>query len=100
VSTKRAGLLAKAVHWIYGTSWGALYGVVQETFHPRPLANAALLGGVVTATDMTLLPAMKLEEPPWEQEPTSIGAELANHFVYGCAVAGAYSAIDALRSRA
>jgi hypothetical protein len=98
VSTDQAGLLTNVMHWLYGTSWGALYGVLQETNH-RPVANGVVLAGAVMGADYTLLPAMRVYKPPWEYEPTTLGKDVANHVVYGLAVAGAYRALDTVAAR-
>lgn len=95
VSTEQADLLTNVMHWLYGTSWGALYGVLEETEH-RPVRNGVALAGAVMAADYTLLPAMKLYQPPWEYGPRTLGKDFANHVVYGLAVAGAYRALDAV----
>jgi hypothetical protein len=94
---KHASLLTHITHWVYGTSWGALYGMVQETLRPNPVAHGAALGGVVTATDYTLLPLMHVYEPPWRYSAKTIAKDLANHVVYGLAVAGAYRALDRVK---
>ena len=94
---EHASLLTHITHWVYGTSWGALYGMVQETRHPNPVAHGAALGGVVTATDYTVLPLMHVYEPPWRYPVKKLATDLANHVVYGLAVAGAYRALDRVK---
>lgn len=83
------------MHWIFGTSWGAVYGILEETFH-RPLANGVALGSLVVAFDYTMLPAMNLYKPAWEYPPATLAKDWGNHLVYGLAVAGAYRALDSL----
>ncbi len=98
VSTEHADLLTNAMHWLYGTSWGALYGVLEET-RRRPVANGVAVAAGVMAADYTLLPAMKLYEPPWRYPAKTLGKDFANHLVYGFAVAGAYRALDRVTDR-
>ena len=93
---RHASVLTNITHWIYGTSWGALYGAVQESWRPHPLVHGAALGGIVTATDYTLLPLMNIYEPPWRYPTTTLAKDLGNHLVYGLAVAGAYRVLDQL----
>src|SRR6266571_1177652 len=35
VPAQRISTLNNAVHWTYGSAWGAFYGLLQETFRPR-----------------------------------------------------------------
>lgn len=93
VPLEQAGLVTKIVHWVYGTSWGAVYGVIEESVR-RPLVSGVALTGTVMASDYTLLPAMKLYEPPWKYPPTTLARDFANHLVHGLAIAGAYRALD------
>lgn len=94
VPLEKAGLVTNVVHWLYGSSWGALYGVIQESVR-RPLVSGVALTGAVMATDYTLLPAMKLYEPPWRYPARTLARDFATHLVHGLAIAGAYRAIDA-----
>ncbi len=93
VPLEKAGTVGNAVDWIFGTSWGAVYGILEETFH-RPLANAVVLASSVIAVDYTMLPAMNLYKPPWKYPATTLAKDWGNHLVYGLAVAGAYRALD------
>lgn len=93
VPLSKAGLVTSVVHWIYGTSWGALYGVIEESVR-QPVASGVALTGAVMASDYTLLPAMKLYEPPWKYPATTLAKDFANHLVHGLAIAGAYRALD------
>jgi len=95
VPLEKANAMTNAVHWIFGTSWGAVYGILEETFH-RPLANGLALGSLVVAFDYTMLPAMNLYKPAWEYPPATLAKDWGNHLVYGLAVAGAYRALDGL----
>ena len=96
VPLERAGLVTQVVHWVYGTTWGAFYGLVQESVE-QPVASGVALAGAVVATDYTLLPAMNLYKPPWRYPATTLAKDFGHHLVYGLSVAGAYRALDALR---
>lgn len=95
VPLEKAGLVTNIVHWIYGTSWGAVYGVIEESVR-QPLVSGVALTGAVMASDYTMLPAMKLYEPPWRYPATTLAKDFANHLVHGLAIAGAYRALDAV----
>jgi hypothetical protein len=96
VPLERAGLVMQVVHWIYGTTWGAFYGLVQESVE-QPVVSGVALAGAVVATDYTLLPAMNLYKPPWRYPASTLAKDFGHHLVYGLSVAGAYRALDALR---
>ena len=93
VPLRRAGLLTNVVHWLYGSSWGAVYGVIEESVR-KPLVSGVALTSVVMGTDYTLLPAMKIYDPPWRYPAGVLGKDFANHLVHGLAVAGAYRALE------
>ena len=95
VPLEKAEAMTNAVHWIFGTSWGAVYGILEETFH-RPLTNAVVLASSVIAVDYTMLPAMNLYKPPWKYPAATLAKDYGNHLVYGLAVAGSYRAVDRL----
>jgi hypothetical protein len=83
------------MHWLYGSSWGAVYGVIQESVR-QPLLSGVALTSTVMATDYTVLPAMKLYDPPWRYPARTLAKDFATHLVHGLAIAGAYRALDAV----
>src|SRR5436305_5182853 len=65
VTAARIPVLADAMHWLYGTGWGSIYGAVQGTLHTRPLRSGLGFGtGVWAASYATLVP-MGIYRPPW-----------------------------------
>jgi len=95
VPLEKAETMTNVMHWLFGTSWGAVYGIYQETFK-QPVVSGAALATTVMAFDYTVLPAMKLYKKPWEYAPSTLAKDYAKHFVYGFSVAAAYSALDRL----
>jgi hypothetical protein len=89
VSEDRTETLNTAMHWLYGTSWGALYGLAAR----RPTLGV-VFGTVVWGASLVELPAMKLAPPVWEMPPSSIGPDLGFHLVYGTAVAAAHRVLS------
>jgi hypothetical protein len=98
VPIERAGLLTTVVHWLYGTSWGAVYALIQESVR-RPAVSGVAVTGAVMTSDYTLLPAMKLYEPPWRYPAKTLAKDFATHLVHGFAIAGAYRLLDELAAR-
>lgn len=93
VGLERAGQLAHAMHWVYGTTCGAAYGLVQGTIERAPLAVGAGFGtGVWTASYGQLVP-MGIYEPPWRYPPAELALDLSYHLVYGVATALAFEAL-------
>ena len=93
VPLEKAGTLTQVVHWLYGTGWGAVYGLIEESVQ-KPVASGVALTGAVVAADYTLLPAMKLYKPPWRYPATTIPKDFATHLVHGLATAAAYRALE------
>ncbi len=89
----QTSLLNNAMHWGYGTSWGALYaltdGVIGLSAVPRGLG----FGATVWGASLVELPAMKLAPPVWEYPPLELALDVSYHLVYGVAVAAAYAAL-------
>jgi hypothetical protein len=94
ISDEHTEVLNNAMHWVYGTTWGALYGIVQGTVHARPLRSGLVFGTVVWAVGLVELPAMQLSSPPWEWSAEDIAMDLGYHLVYGVGTGLAYAALD------
>ena len=94
VPPERIPLLTNAVHWAYGTAWGAVYGLVQETFGGRPLRRGVAFATGVWAMSYVQLVPMGLYEPPWRYPRKDVAMELSYHLAYGLGVAGAYPVLD------
>ena len=89
VSDDRTPMLNTAMHWLYGTGWGTLYGLAAR----RPTLGLAF-GALVWGASLVQLPAMKLSPPLWEMPPSSIAPDLGFHLVYGAAVAAAHRVLS------
>lgn len=89
VSDEQTAKLNTAMHWLYGTGWGALYGLAAR----RPSHGIAFTA-VVWGASLVELPAMKLAPPPWQMPAASIPPDLGFHAVYGIAVAQAHRALS------
>jgi hypothetical protein len=87
VPQDRDELLTNAMHWVYGTSWGALLGLAAAGRSP---GTGVLFGLTVWGASLVHLPAMKLAPPVWEYEPKAIATDVGFHLVYGVAAATAY----------
>jgi hypothetical protein len=90
VGPERIGFLTEAMHWGYGTSWGAAYGVLAGTAGRSTLRGGLAFGTGVWASSYAQLVPMGLYEPPWKYPPKTLALDLSYHLVYGSAVAAAY----------
>lgn len=86
--------LTNAMHWGYGTTWGAVYGLAQGTSRGPALRRGLLFGTGVMAMSYLQLVPMGLYEPPWRYSPQDLATELGFHLAYGTGVAAAYAALD------
>ena len=87
-------LLTNAMHWLYGVSWGALYGIVAGERGVDPVAGGMAFGTGVWGSAYAELVPLGIYEPPWRYPVKELAIDLSYHLVYGVAVAGAYAALD------
>ena len=87
-------LLTNVMHWLYGISWGAFYGVAAGATRPDPVAGGIVFGtGVWGAAYAELVP-LSIYEPPWKYPARDLAVDLSYHLVYGLAVGTAFAALD------
>ena len=91
VSDDRTSALNNAMHWLYGTGWGALFGLAAAGREPGLGVGFAL---TVWGASQVELPAMGLAPPIWESDPKSLAPDVGFHVVYGVAVATAYKTLS------
>jgi hypothetical protein len=79
-------------HWGYGTSWGALRGLLGATGMPAGTATA-LHGAAIYGSAQVTLPALEIAPPVvfWAKEEIAIDA--FHHAVYAAATGMAYELI-------
>jgi len=87
----------QAIHWTYGTFWGAVYGVLR---HRSPAAGRAsgLPFGISLAVfgNMLLLPAAGLTPPAYEFPLSSHIRGMVSHCAYGATVEGTCRLLEVL----
>lgn len=81
------------VHWGYGTSWGAVRGLLGAAGLRGPLAAAAHLA-LVWGGEQVALPATGTAPPAWRWGVKEVGIDLWHHVVYVCATSAAYECLD------
>lgn len=94
---ERIGAITNAMHWGYGTSWGAVYGLAEGTAQAPALRLGLIFGaGVWVASYLQMVP-MGLYEPPWTYAPKDVAMEVGYHLAYGAGVGAGYKALEAAR---
>lgn len=87
---KSAG--GQVVHYGFGATWGAVYGLARATF-PAVGGTAGLLGfstGVWLVGDVVILPAFRLSAPATEYPVQNHAYALVAHVAYGAGVLAAW----------
>ncbi len=85
--------LNNAMHWGYGTSWGAAYALTDGIGNASVISRGLAFGTAVWSASLIELPAMKLAPPVWEYPPLELVLDVSYHLVYGIAVAATYAAL-------
>ena len=84
---------SNVVHWAYGTSWGAVRGLLHAAGLDGAKATAlhftAIWGGA-----QVMLPALDVAPPLWESERKEIAIDAFHHLVYAGATGIAFNALE------
>ena len=76
-----------AMHFLYGSFWGALYGLIQSSLHLPSALYGPLHGLIVWLIGpATLVPAMHIMPPPQRQELRRLLMMIGFHVAYGLGV--------------
>ncbi len=75
---------SETIHWVFGITAGAAYGVLAE-FYPAATSRRGVSFGMtlMALTHESALPAFGLSETPGDQTPREKTSEMATHMVYG-----------------
>jgi len=88
---------ATVVHWAYGTSWGAVRGLLQAIGLDGGRATMAHFAAVWGSAQV-MLPALEVAPPMWESPPEEIAIDAFHHAVYVIATGLAFAALEASSS--
>jgi hypothetical protein len=84
---------ATAVHWSYGTGWGAARGLLAAAGVTGARGTVAHLG-VVWGSELVMLPALGVAPPFWAWGAKEVAIDLLHHVVYAAATGAAYERCD------
>lgn len=76
-----------AVHWGYGTAWGALYGILTGSTNRRRARWGLVFGTAVWLSGYVVLPATGLYKPITEYDGSTLAKDWAHHAAYGMGTA-------------
>ncbi|MFZ0077856.1 MAG: hypothetical protein WAL13_02005, partial [Trebonia sp.] len=78
------------MHWAYGSSAAAGYGIVAGSLrNPRPVYGLPF-GAIVWITGYVVLPEAGLYKPIWEYDAKTLAWDLAGHLSYGAGTGTAF----------
>jgi hypothetical protein len=97
VPTKYIPLFTNAVHWGFGTSMGAAYGLLHGVLRRKPAVDGPLFGLGVWAQSYATLVPLGLYKPPWHYPAKTIAKDISYHLVYGAGTAAGYKLVERLR---
>jgi len=83
---------SNVVHWGYGTSWGAVRGLIGAAGLTGTNAAGAHFAAIWPSA-MVMLPALGVAPPPWKLGATELGVDALHHLVYVTATSAAYTAL-------
>ena len=75
--------ISTAMHWAYGSSAAALYGVLAGSLRSPQAVYGLPFGATLWAADYVILPAGGLYKPIWEYDAKTLAWDLSGHLAYG-----------------
>jgi uncharacterized membrane protein YagU involved in acid resistance len=87
LTTDQKKMAGSAVHYTFGMTMAALYGVLAEFRHSTRLGWGTTFGAAIwLGAHVITVPALGLSEPVTRVAPATEAAEFAAHLVYGAVV--------------
>jgi hypothetical protein len=83
LSDRWAFPVSTAMHWAYGSSAAALYGIVAGSLRRPHAAYGLPFGASVWAAGYVILPEGGLYKPIWEYDAKTLAWDLSGHLAYG-----------------
>jgi len=88
-----AARFGNAVHWGYGTGWGAARGALGAFGLSGPKATGIHFL-MVWGSEQVMLPALGVAPPLWEWGVKEVAIDAFHHAVYAGATSAAYSHLE------
>ena len=84
---------SNVVHWGYGTSWGAVRGLLHA-FGVDGSRAAAAHFAAVWGSEQVMLPSLDVAPPLWKWGSEEVAIDAWHHVVYVVATSVAFAALD------
>jgi hypothetical protein len=91
-------VLNNGVHFAYGTSWGAVRGLLDFA-GIKGIPATLMHFGAIWATELIMLPQYNAAQPVTRQKPKSIAIDVLHHAVYAVAAGIAFKMLNARKKR-
>ena len=90
LSDRWAWPIRTAMHWGYGSSAAAAYGILAGSLRePHPLYGLPF-GAAVWATGYVILPEGMIYKPIWKYDAKTLARDLSAHLAYGAGTGAAF----------
>ena len=103
LAEESAGTVNDVVHWTTGTAWGVGGALLAAVTGLNPFGAGLASGAAAFGAAYTVLPALRIYEPIWEYDRTTVWKDATAHATFGAAVGatltGAAALTAALRHR-
>lgn len=86
------------VHWVYGTAWGTMRGLLAAAGLSGPKVTAAHLA-LVWGSQQVILPALDVAPPVFKSGVQATAIDFFHHLVYASATGLAYSLLEKSEAR-
>lgn len=87
---ENAALMNNIMHWGYGLTWGALFGILAGSLRRTRLAYGVPFAAGVWANSYAVLPLAKLYKPIWQYPVPVLAKDFGGHVVYGVTTAACF----------
>jgi len=84
---------SNVVHWSYGTSWGAVRGLLHAAGLDGAMAVVAHFAAIWGSAQV-MLPALGVAPPAWQSEPKELAIDAFHHAVYAATTGVAFAALE------
>ncbi|MGH9076088.1 MAG: hypothetical protein ACRDY0_01305 [Acidimicrobiales bacterium] len=86
------------MHWGYGLSWAAAYGVLAGSAGRPRVRWGPMFGTAVFLADYALLPPTGLYQAIWTYDSKALAKDWGAHLVFGTVTAAAFAVLSRRRS--
>jgi hypothetical protein len=90
---ERQARFSNIVHWSYGSTWGAMRGLLHAAGIDGNTA-IAMHFAAVWGSSQVMLPSLDVAPPPWQTPPQELAIDALHHAVYAAATGIAFAALE------